>query len=102
MGEDELEELREKKRKELQEQENQQEQQEEQVKQAAKKFLTSEAQSRMENVRTARPEQASMIEQRIVMLGRSQKVQGKIDDSQLKEILKDLNDKDSDYNIKHR
>lgn len=102
MEEDELEELREKKRKELQEQEGQKEQQEEEFKQAAKKFLTSEAQSRMENVRAARPEQASMIEQRIVMLGRSQKVQGKINDDQLKDILEDLNDKDSDYNIKHR
>lgn len=94
-----IEDIREQRREEIQEQE---ESQEEEFKQAAKQYLTSEAQSRLENVRAARPEQASMIERQIAMIGQSGRVQGKIDDSQLKQMLKDLNDKDSDYNIKYR
>ncbi len=95
-----IEEIREKRREELQD--RKEESQEEEVKKAAKQYLTPEAQSRLENVRTARPEQASMIERQIAMIGQSGRVQGKITDSQLKSMLKDLNDKDSDYSIKYR
>ena len=95
-----IEEIRKQKKEQLDQHEEKQ--QDKQLKEAAKRFLTNEAQSRLENVRTARPEQASMIEQRIAMLGQSQQVNGKIGDDQLKSILKDLNDKDSDYNIKYR
>ena len=83
-------------------QESREEEREAQATQMAKKYLSSKAQSRLENVRTARPEQASKLEQRIVQLGMSGRVQGKIGDSQLKELLKGLNQKGSDYSIKHR
>ena len=94
-----IEDIREDRHEELQEQE---EEPKEEFKRQASQYLTSEAQSRLENVRTARPEQASMIERQIAMIGQSNRVNGKIDDSQLKEMLKDLNDKDSDYSIKYR
>ena len=94
-----IEDIREERHEELQEQE---EESREEFKKQASQFLTSEAQSRLENVRTARPEQASMIERQIAMIGQSGRVQGKIDDDQLKQMLKDLNDKDSDYSIKYR
>ena len=94
-----IEDIRKKRHEELQEQE---EESKEEFKRQASQYLTSEAQSRLENVRTARPEQASMIERQIAMIGQSNRVNGKIDDSQLKEMLKDLNDKDSDYSIKYR
>ena len=94
-----IEDIREERHEELQEQE---EESKEEFKKQASQYLTSEAQSRLENVRTARPEQASMIERQIAMIGQSGRVKGKIDDSQLKEMLKDLNDKDSDYSIKYR
>ena len=96
-----IEDLKEERVEELQEQ-SQQEDHEEKVKEAAKKYLTSEAQSRLENVRAARPNQASSIEQQIAELGMSGRIQGKIDDSDLKTMLKKLTEKGSDYNIKYR
>jgi programmed cell death protein 5 len=96
-----IEDLREERLEEMQEQE-QQEDREEQVKEAAKEYLTSEAQSRLENVRAARPEQASSIEQQIARLGMTGRIEGKINDSELKTMLKKLTEKGSDYNIKHR
>lgn len=101
-----IEDLKEERLEELQNQAEQQEDQEEQrkkqIKEAAKEYLTSEAQSRLENVRAARPDQASSIEHQIAQLGMSGRVQGKINDSELKDMLKKLNEKGSDYNIKHR
>ncbi|MEF8880423.1 MAG: DNA-binding protein [Candidatus Nanohaloarchaea archaeon] len=97
-----IEDLREEKLEELQDQEDQEEERRSQVKEAAKEYLTSEAQSRLENVRTARPEQASSIERQIAQLGMSGRIQGKIDDSELKTMLKKLNEKGSDYKIRHR
>lgn len=96
-----IEDLREERLEEMQEQE-QQEDRGEQVKEAAKEYLTSEAQSRLENVRAARPEQASSIEQQIARLGMTGRIEGKINDSELKTMLKKLTEKGSDYNIKHR
>ena len=101
-----IEDLKEERLKEVKKQQEQQEElendREQQTTQMAREYLSSEAQSRLENVRTARPEQASKLEQRIVQLGMSGRVQGKIGDSQLKELLKGLNQKGSDYSIKHR
>ncbi len=100
MDEDDLEKLREERAKELQEQEQQDQQ--EQVKNLAEQHLTSEARSRLANIRAARPQQASMIEAQIAKLGMSGAIQDKIDDSTLKQMLKDLSQKDSDMNIKYR
>jgi len=101
-----IEDLKEKRLEELKNQQNSQEEIEEerrsQTKELAKQFLTSEAQSRLENIRAARPEQASSIEQQIIQLGQTGRVQGKISDSDLKHMLKSLNEKGSDFNIKHR
>jgi len=101
-----IDDLKEERLKELQEQQEDQgeleEQREQQAQQLAKQYLTSNAQSRLENVRAARPEQASSIEHQIVQLGSTGRIQGKINDSELKEMLKKLNEKGSDYNIKYR
>jgi len=83
-------------------QESQEEQQKEQAQRLAKQYLTVDAQSRLENVRAARPQQASKIEQQIVQLGMSGQVNGKISDSELKRMLKGLNQKGSDYKMKYR
>jgi programmed cell death protein 5 len=98
-----IEDIKEERIEELQQQTDQEEQdQKEQIKEAAKEYLTSEAQSRLENVRAARPEQASSIEHQIAQLGMANRIQGKINDSELKTMLKKLNEKGSDYNIRHR
>jgi programmed cell death protein 5 len=98
--EEDIEELRKQKMEEIQEEESSS--QEEQFKEAASQYLTSEAQSRLENVRAARPEQASTIEQQIAQLGMTGRLNGKLDDSELKDMLKELNEKGSDYSVKHR
>lgn len=97
-----IEELREEKLKELEEQSDQEEDRREQVKDAASEYLSSEAQSRLENVRAARPEQASSIEEQIARLGMAGQIQGEITDSELKTMLKKLNEKGSDYKIRYR
>lgn len=98
-----IEDIKEERIEELQQQTDQEEQdQKEQIKEAAKEYLTGEAQSRLENVRAARPEQASSIEHQIAQLGMANRIQGKIDDSELRTMLKKLNEKGSDYKIKHR
>ena len=98
-----IEDIKEERVEELQQQGEQEEQdQKEQIREAAKEYLTGEAQSRLENVRAARPEQASSIEQQIAQLGMTNRIQGKINDSELKTMLKKLNEKGSDYKIKHR
>ncbi len=103
--EDDLEELREEKRKELQEQdvEEQEEQQREQISKMASKYLTSEAQSRLANIRAADPDKASAVETQIAKLGRAGQIDEMTDD-QLKSILKSLqNEKDKNQsNIKFR
>lgn len=103
--EDDLEELRKQKREEVQEQdrEEQQKQQREQISQLASNYLTSEAQSRLANIKAADPDKASAIETQVAKLGRSGQVD-KITDNQLKDILKSLqNEKDKNKsNIKFR
>lgn len=96
-----IEELRKEKLQEMQE-EDERDEQREQIIQAAKQYLTDEAQSRLENIRVARPEQASMVESQIAKLGMTNRIQGEITDEELKKMLKDLNQSGSDYNIKHR
>ncbi|EHK02393.1 hypothetical protein HRED_01581 [Candidatus Haloredivivus sp. G17] len=98
-----IEDIKEERIEELQQKGEQEEQdQKEQIKEAAKEYLTGEAQSRLENVRAARPEHASSIEHQIARLGMANRIQGKINDSELKTMLKKLNEKGSDYNIRHR
>lgn len=103
--EEDIENIREKKKKEMQEQaENQEEQienQRKQIKQQASKYLTKEARSRMGNIRTAKPELASQIEAQIVRLGRTGNI-NKIDDDELKRILRKTRKQGKDTDIKFR
>lgn len=103
--EDELEEIREQKRKEIQDQdrEEQEKQQREQISQMASQYLTSEAQSRLANIKAADSDKASAVETQIAKLGRSGQVK-EINDDQLKNILKSLQEeKDKNQsNIKFR
>ncbi|MFP4038710.1 MAG: DNA-binding protein [Candidatus Nanohaloarchaea archaeon] len=97
-----IEDIKKEQMEEIQEQQEEEQGQKEQLKEAAKQHLTKDARSRLENVRAARPDQASSIEQQIARLGMTGRINGKIDDSELKQMLKKLNQKGSDYSIKHR
>lgn len=106
MDED-IEDLREQKKKELEEQqENQEEAVEErrkQVKQQAAQYLTSEAKSRLGNIRAADPDKAASVEMQIAQLGKASQID-KITDDQLKDILRSINEeeKKNESDIKFR
>lgn len=106
MDED-IEELREQKRKEMQEQqENQEEALEErkkQIQQQAAQYLTSEAKSRLGNIRAADPDKAASVEMQIAQLGKTGRID-KITDDQLKDILRSINQEEekNESDIKFR
>lgn len=101
VDDEELEKLREEKREELQQSEDREEDRKKQVKNLASKYLTKEARERLGNIRAARPELASSIEQQIATLGRSGRIE-KIDDDQLKQILKEVQGSGEEPDIKFR
>ncbi len=107
MPEKDKEDIRKEKLKKLKEQKGQQEQVEEQKRQAEaqkkallRKYLTSEARSRLSNIRMARPEFAKKIESAVIQLVKAGRIQPKMDDDQLKDLLKKLDQEQEDYDIK--
>jgi programmed cell death protein 5 len=106
-----LEELREERLEELQEQ-SQEEQQEAaeqaQARQDAQKKailrqnLTDGARQRLNSVKMSKPQFGEQAEQQIVALAQSGRVQGKIDEEQMKELLRELKPDSTSYNISRR
>lgn len=105
MDEDELEKLKKEKMQEAAESGEAQEQQEEQIrqqlKQIASQILTDEARSRLGNIRVAKPDLASAIEYQLVQLHRAGQINGKIDDDQLKRLLKRIQEAEDEQDIKY-
>lgn len=111
---DRLQELREKKMEQLQEQqggrngqgdaarEAQREQAEAQKKALLRKHLTDGARQRLNSVRMSKPEFAEKAEQQILALAQSGRLQEQIDESQMKELLKELKPDSKSFDIKHR
>jgi programmed cell death protein 5 len=109
--EDELEELRQKKMEQLKEQqqqgegeamEAQREQAEAQKKALLRKTLTDGARQRLNSVRMSKPQFAEKVEQQVIALARSGRIQGKIDEDQMKELLSELKPDSQDFNIRRR
>lgn len=106
---DELERIREEKKKQIREQQqgNEQAAREEQMKEEAekqkemmlKKHLSDEARRRLNTVKMAKPEFGEEVENQLAGLIQSGRVQGQIDEDEMKQILKELQD-DDDYDIK--
>ena len=110
---DELDELRKKKLEQLRQQQqdsiSQQAQEEAQLQQQinqleilVKQHLTKEALTRYGNLKAAHPEKAVQL---LVVLGQaaqSGQLSGKVDDSQLKELLKRLTPEKKDFKIKRK
>ena len=105
-----LDELRRKRMEELQKQavasENQQLQQQQmqqemetQKKQIMMQILTPEARSRLANIRLTKPEFVDQIELQLIQLAQSGRVQNKITDEQLKDLLKRLSGQKREINI---
>lgn len=104
--EDELERLREEKMKKMQEGEGEEAQEQKQRAEAQKKAvlrksLEPEARERLQALRMAKPQFAEQVERQVVALAQSGRLQGKIDEAQMKQILKELQPDNDDYDIKH-
>ncbi|MBS3815394.1 MAG: DNA-binding protein [Hadesarchaea archaeon] len=103
-----LDELKEKKLQELksQKQEGEEEKQKKkqlelQKKRLLKKILTSDARSRLANLRAAKPQFVERVEMQLIQIARTGRVELPINDEQLKKLLKKLQNK-RDFNIERR
>jgi programmed cell death protein 5 len=108
---DDLQELREERLEELQEQaqdrdeeamQAQRQQAEAQKKAVLRQHLSEEARQRLNSVKMSRPEFGEQVEQQVVALAKSGRIQGKIDDEKMKQLLKELKPDSNSFNIRRR
>lgn len=109
---DEIDELRQKKMEELQEraeqqqnQENQeaaQQQAEAQKKAVLRRHLTDEARKRLNTVKMSKPQFGEQVERQVVALAQSGRIQGKIDDGKMKQLLEELKPESKSFDIQRR
>ncbi len=106
-----IEELREKRMEELKEQQSEEggeaaeqarAQQDAQKKAALRKHLTDGARQRLNSVKMSKPQFGEQAEQQILRLAQSGRVQGKIDEDQMKELLQELKPDSQSYNVTRR
>ncbi|MFB6122977.1 MAG: DNA-binding protein [Haloferacaceae archaeon] len=110
-----LEELRKQKMEELQEQADQgqgqgqeeaqqaaQEQAEAQKQALLKQHLTDGARQRLNAVQMSKPEFAEKVEQQLVALAQSGRIQDRIDEDQMKELLQELKPESKSFDIRRR
>lgn len=110
--EDELERLREERLEELKEQEGvgdeeaaqaqqqAQEQAEAQKKALLRKFLTDGARKRLNSVKMSKPQFGEQVEQQVIQLAQSGRVQGKIDEDQMRDLLQELSPESQSFDIR--
>ena len=110
---DRLEKLREQKRKEL-EQRQQGQSQDQEAQEAAqqqadaqkeallKQHLTDGARQRLNAIQMSKPQFAEQVEQQIIALARSGRVQNRIDEDQMKALLKELQPESKSFDISRR
>jgi programmed cell death protein 5 len=82
-----------------QEQEHARRELEAQKKQAMMQILTPEARGRLANIRLTKPELVDQIELQLIQLAQMGRVKSKIDDDQLKHLLKQLAGEKREINI---
>ncbi|WP_207591347.1 DNA-binding protein [Halomontanus rarus] len=112
---DDLEELRQKKMEQLQEraesqqgdearaqQEAAQQQAEAQKKAMLRQHLTDDARKRLNTVKMSKPQFGEKVEQQVVALAQSGRLQGKIDDSKMKQLLNELKPEKQSFDIRRR
>ncbi|MCO8242937.1 MULTISPECIES: DNA-binding protein [unclassified Haladaptatus] len=104
-----LEELRKQRMEELQDQQQQEESQQQAQQQAnaqkqalLRQYLTDGARKRLNSVRMSKPQFAEQVEQQILAIAQSGRINGKIDDAKMKELLRELKPEKTSFNIKRR
>ena len=108
---DRLEELREKKMEQLQEQaggddderrQAAQERAEAQQDALLKQYLTDDARQRLNAVEMSKPEFAKQVKQQVTALAKSGRIQDRIDEDQMKQLLRELQPDDKSFNVRRR
>ena len=110
---DRLEELREQKMEKLKErkqgegdaaerQQAAQDQAEAQREAVLKQHLTDGARQRLNAIEMSKPQVAKQVKQQVVALAQSGRVQDRIDEQQMKELLKELQPDSTSFDIQHR
>lgn len=109
--EDDIDEIRQRKMEELRDRaRKQQEQQREARKEAAerqkeaalKQYLTDDARRRLNTVRMSKPEFAEKVEKQVLALAQSGRLDGRLDEEQMKDLLRELKPDDDGFNIRRR
>ena len=109
---DELEELRRKKMEQLQDQAEGQEaeqaqeaakqQAEAQKKALLRQYLTDDARKRLNTVKMSKPQFGEQVERQVLALAQSGRLQGKIDDEKMKQLLSELKPEKKSFDIRRR
>ena len=86
----------------MEDQEEQQKQFEDQKQMILRSILTPKAKERLTNIKLARPNICEEIESQLIMLAQSGRLNQKIDDEQLIQLLQRIIPKKRDINIKRR
>ncbi|RQG89134.1 DNA-binding protein [Natrarchaeobius halalkaliphilus] len=110
--EEKLEQLRQQKMEQLQEQaesgqgegskEAAQQQADAQKQALLRQHLTDDARKRLNTVKMSKPQFGQQVEQQVIALARSGRMQGKIDDDKMKQLLKELKPDSKSFDIKRR
>lgn len=110
---DRLEELRQKKLEQLQDQQEggsqadelqqqQQQQADAQKKAMLRQHLTDGARKRLNSVRMSKPDFADQVERQVLALAQSGRIQGKIDEEKMKQLLQELTPDQKSFDIRRR
>ena len=104
--EDRLEQLRQERLEELQDQAGGEEAQQERAKAQQdallKQYLTDDARQRLNAVEMSKPEFAEKVKRQVTALAQSGRLQGKIDEDRMKEILREMKPEEKSFDIRRR
>ena len=112
-NEEELDELRQKKMEQLREQQEgggqdheaqqaAQDRAEAQKKAVLRQHLTDDARQRLNTLKMSKPQVGEQVEQQMVALAQSGRVQGKIDDEKMKQLLEEMTPDSKSFDIRRR
>jgi len=82
--------------------EAQRQQAEAQKKAVLRQHLTDDARKRLNTVKMSKPDVGEKVEQQLVALAQSGRVQGKIDDEKMKQLLSELTPDSKSFDIRRR